>query len=203
MYKDTAKAVKRAARNDKRRYLESIATDAENAAGANNMRKLFEIVGKLTNCKLKSNRGIKDENRELITDTEKQTHIWKRHFEQISSTDDNADEIQHIRNENTHNINEEPPSMEEIVNAVTALKRNKSPGEDGLPAELLQVDPTASASIIHPFLLEMWHRERLSIEWTRGAIIKLPKKGDLTDSNNWRGITLLNTICTILEELAV
>ena len=32
----------------------------------------------------------------------------------------------------------------------------------------------------------------------QGLIIKLPKKGDLTECSNWRGITLLNTIGKIL-----
>lgn len=34
-------------------------------------------------------------------------------------------------------------------------------------------------------------------EWKSGTIIKLPKKGDKTKSNNWQGITLLPTISKV------
>ena len=32
----------------------------------------------------------------------------------------------------------------------------------------------------------------MSAEWTKGVIVKLPRKDDLSDCNNWRGITLLS-----------
>ena len=37
--------------------------------------------------------------------------------------------------------------------------------------------------------------------WTKGLIVKLPKKGDLRDCGNWRGITLLNTIYKIVTTI--
>ena len=40
------------------------------------------------------------------------------------------------------------------------------------------------------------------VEWRQGIILKLPKKGDISNCNNWRGITLLSipgkVFCTIL-----
>jgi hypothetical protein len=38
-------------------------------------------------------------------------------------------------------------------------------------------------------------------EWKKGIIIKLPKKGDLTNCNNWRGITLLSSSSKILPRI--
>jgi len=38
----------------------------------------------------------------------------------------------------------------------------------------------------------VWQQEAVPVDWRRGVIIPLPKKGDLTDCNNWRGITLLS-----------
>ncbi len=36
----------------------------------------------------------------------------------------------------------------------------------------------------------IWQAEEVPCDWRRGAIVKLPKKGNLSDCNNWRGITL-------------
>ena len=50
----------------------------------------------------------------------------------------------------------------------------------------------------------IWSEESVPNEWQDGEIVKLPKKGDLTDCNNWRGITLLSVpgkvFCRILLE---
>jgi hypothetical protein len=49
------------------------------------------------------------------------------------------------------------------------------------------------AKIFEPLLKEIWEQEELPNEWTKGIIIKLLKIGDLTNCNNWRGITLLSS----------
>ena len=35
-----------------------------------------------------------------------------------------------------------------------------------------------------------WEQENVPKTWKQGLIIKIPKKGDLTECGNWRGITL-------------
>ena len=39
-----------------------------------------------------------------------------------------------------------------------------------------------------------------NVSLTAGVIVKLPKKGDLTDCNNWRGITLLSILLETLRQ---
>ena len=39
---------------------------------------------------------------------------------------------------------------------------------------------------------DVWDNEGISDAWKRGTFIKLPKKGNLSECNNWRGITLLS-----------
>jgi len=38
----------------------------------------------------------------------------------------------------------------------------------------------------------VWQSKEVSTEWKNGMIVPLPKKGDLSNCNNWRGITLLS-----------
>ena len=39
----------------------------------------------------------------------------------------------------------------------------------------------------------IWQEQDVPAAWRKGIIVKLPKKGNLSDCNNWRGITLLST----------
>ncbi|KAM8714989.1 hypothetical protein ACLKA7_002093 [Drosophila subpalustris] len=57
------------------------------------------------------------------------------------------------------------------------------------------------AETLLPHINRIWELKVIPDAWKRGIIIKLPKKGDLSDCNNWRGITLLNTIYKILATL--
>ena len=38
-------------------------------------------------------------------------------------------------------------------------------------------------------------------DWAEGVIIRIPKKGALSDCNNWRGITLLSVPSNILAKI--
>jgi hypothetical protein len=46
--------------------------------------------------------------------------------------------------------------------------------------------------MLYPLLEKIWKEEKIPEEW-EGLIINIPKKGDLSNCNNWRGITLLST----------
>lgn len=49
-----------------------------------------------------------------------------------------------------------------------------------------------------------WQQIHVHEDWRNGVIVKVPKKGNLADFNNWRGITLLSVpgkvLCTVLLE---
>ena len=74
---------------------------------------------------------------------------------------------------------------------------NKAAGSDGLPAEFFKVGIEENTRIMKKLFGKIWEEERVSDEWLKGNICKLPKKGDLSDCNNWRGVTLLNVASKI------
>ena len=87
----------------------------------------------------------------------------------------------------------DPPSRQEILNAIKSLKNNKAPGQDAIPVELLKVNPELASDVLQPLFIVIWEKEDLPWEWTQGNIVQIPKKGNLADCNNWRGgyITLV------------
>ena len=47
----------------------------------------------------------------------------------------------------------------------------------------------------------IWNKEELPEEWKESIIVPIHKKGDKTDCNNYRGISLLSTTYKILSNI--
>ena len=74
-------------------------------------------------------------------------------------------------------------------------------GPDSIPPEALKADVQTSTEMIHPLLMKIWESEQIPEEWKKGYLVKLPKKGDLSSCNNWRGIMLLSVPSKILTRI--
>ena len=49
---------------------------------------------------------------------------------------------------------------------------------------------------------KVWEQEQIPEDW-QGLIVKLPKKGDLTECNNWRGVTLMVVAEKVLDRIII
>jgi hypothetical protein len=83
------------------------------------------------------------------------------------------------------------PSRLEVEIAIAILKKYKSPGSDQIPAELNQAGGEILLSAIHKLINCVWNKEELPVQWKESIIVPIHKKGDKTDCNNYRGISLL------------
>ena len=54
---------------------------------------------------------------------------------------------------------------------------------------------------IHKLIISIWKKEKLPEEWKESIIVPIHKKGDKTDYNNYRGISLLPTTYKILSNI--
>jgi hypothetical protein len=74
------------------------------------------------------------------------------------------------------------------------LARNKTPGPDGLPNELLKSLPDNLKSTIHDLMKVMWVKAHTPSAWTASETVLLPKPGDPLLLKNRRPIALANTL---------
>jgi hypothetical protein len=143
----------------------------------------------MVNASVSRNVLVKDKNGKIITSVQEQLDLWKEHFIEVLNSE-------HPPNMNVETAQTCPelqisiraPSKREIMEAVKAMKKVKAAGIDTNSAEILQVDPHLSAQMLY---------ERFPKDWKEGIILKIPKKGDYRNCNNWRGITLLVVISSL------
>src|SRR5206468_3035777 len=78
--------------------------------------------------------------------------------------------------------------FEEVEWAITQSKRNKSPGVDGISAEMIKAGGNELIRELHERCQLIWREGTVPMEWTRSILATLPKKGDLGDCKNYKTI---------------
>jgi len=93
------------------------------------------------------------------------------------------------------------PSASEVQLSIDKLKSHKTPGIDQIPAELIKVGGRTMCLEIHKLITSIWKKEKLPEDWKEPIIVPIYKKGDKTDYNNYRGISLLPSTYKILSNI--
>src|SRR6218665_1535396 len=84
-------------------------------------------------------------------------------------------------------------SKEEIQRAIKNLKNRKAAGSDKICPEMIKYGGKEMLEQLTRLYNKVWRLGRVPKEWRNGIIIPFPKKGDIRECSNWRGITLLST----------
>nr|KAG5696667.1 hypothetical protein BaRGS_023076 [Batillaria attramentaria] len=100
-------------------------------------------------------------------------------------------------------INCDKPSEAEIRKAIMTLRNGKAAGPDEIPAEAIKADTETAVNMLHSLFNKIWEKEEVPAQWKEGIVIKLPKKGDLRDCSNYRGIMLLSVPGKLSESFEV
>ena len=100
-------------------------------------------------------------------------------------------------------IDVDAPTKAEIYAALKEMKSGMAGGVDSLMVEILKTDLEICVDVLYYFLHKVWEKEQIPEDWQRGLIVKLPKKGDLTKCNNWRGVTLMVVAAKVLGKIII
>ncbi|XP_024868629.1 uncharacterized protein LOC112452576, partial [Temnothorax curvispinosus] len=195
--------VKRSVRRDKRAWINDLAALAQQAAESNNTKLLYYITKKLSGRRFANSPPLKAKDGTLLTSKDDQLERWTEYFTEVlvqaavpaaEQTEKQMDNDARAPEGGELKIKIDPPSYAEIRTAIQSLKGGKAPGIDGVPPEFLSADSSTTAKLLQPIVAMAWNQEELPSDWKKGIIIKLPKKGNLSLCDNWRGITLLTSI---------
>lgn len=90
----------------------------------------------------------------------------------------------------------ELPSMEELVLAIGTRKDGNAGGSSGTLPEMVKV-AFQRPEIVYRLLTMVhtaWREKSVSKDWTDAVLVPIPKKRDLSNCDNWRGISLLDVV---------
>ena len=124
---------------------------------------------------------------------------WRNYFSQLF----NVHGVKDVGQAEIHTA--EPlvpePSASDVELAIDKLKSHKLPGIDQIPAELIKAGSGTICLEIHKLITSIWKKEKLPEDWKESIIITIHMKGDKTDCNNYRGISLSPTTYKILSNI--
>ena len=97
------------------------------------------------------------------------------------------------------NISTNPFSLTELREAKAQIKEGKAHREDGIPPEVSK--RCDLDEIVLDFCNKALVDKIVPEQWRISNIIPVPKKGDLTDTNNYRGISLTSLVAKMLNRM--
>jgi hypothetical protein len=153
------------------------------------MKSLYEITRILSGKNNNPSRPVKDKDENTISREEDQRARWAEHFKETLNRPTPPAPPDITPPTQLLDINTKAPMQQDRDHqGHQDLKSGKAAGPDGIPPEALKADIQTSTEMLHPLLSKIWEQEQVPEDWKRGHLVKLPKKGDLSSYNNWRGI---------------
>lgn len=175
-----------------------MASQAQEAATKGDMRTLYDISRNLLGRTMNTDKPVKALNGDILTKTQDQLERWSEHLKLLLNGTP-VEKVQNIPAREDLEINIGLINRDELIKAIKKLKSNTAPGLDSIPPEALKADAATTADILMHLINYIWQHEAVPAEWRRG--LKLPKKGDLGDCQNWRGIQLLSLPSKVLTRI--
>ena len=174
--------------------------------GERNSRYFFNLEKR--NSNLKSINRLELENNTITEDPTLILQEMKHFYESLYKGNDVQNPEVYLSNLKTAKISEENYNKineniteSELLKIVKSLQNNKTPGEDGLPAEFYKFFwQDIKTPLLSSFIYSS-EKGFLSITQKRGILCLIPKKSDPLKLKNWRPISLLNQDYKIMAKL--
>ena len=96
------------------------------------------------------------------------------------------------------------PTIEELSKAIDCLKTGKAPGSDGIPPEVIKNCKGILLNPLYELLCTCWNEGEVPQDMRDSTIVTLYKnKGDRSDCNNYRGISLLSIVGKVFARVVL
>ena len=195
-FKTACSNSQRIARKCANDYWQNLCSGIQTSADFGNARGMYEGMKKAIGPSATKTAPLKSKNGDVITEPNKQMDRWAEHYSELYAKEtvvtdaaiESTDQMPVMDDLDT------PPTIEELEKAIESLSCDKAPGNDGIPPEIIKAGKGSSLTQhLHELLLACWEEGSVPQDMRDAKIVTLYKnKGDRSDCNNYRGISLLS-----------
>ena len=168
------------------------------SADCGNIRAMYDGTKKAFGPSATKTPPLKSASGTIITVRGKQMERWAEHYQELYSRENR------ITSEATESTDQlpvleeldNPQSVKELSKAIDSLASGKTPGNDGIPPEVIKTGKkTALLHHLPQLLIQCWEVGTVLRDMRDVNIITLYKnKGEHNDCNNYRGISLFSIV---------
>ena len=187
-------------------YWEKLCQSIQLAADSGNIRGVYDGIKKAVGPTHSKTGPLKSTSGETITDKSKQMERWVEHYSELYSRESTISDATLEAVEQLPIMEEldEVPGLEELSRAIDRLPTGKAPGLDGIPAEVIKSAKGPLLGHLHSLLRQCWTEGQVPQDMRDCNIVTLYKnKGDRSDCNNYRGISLLSIVGKLFARIAL
>lgn len=197
--------VQRTLRKMENEWWKAKSCEIQSYADANNIQGFYNAAKTIYGPKKHSNYPVRSaDGNTLYKNNSQILSRWAEHFEnllnQVNPTAPHIlDELPNLPMLDTL---DESPHFSEVLRAISELKNNKSPGPDGVPAEIYKHGGYLLKRRLYELITEIWTTEIIPQTLKDANIVTIfKKKGDKAICGNSRGISLLAVAGKILAKI--
>ena len=146
-----------------------------------------------------------DEEGYPCSTVEAQQQRWRRHFTNILNIQSqlNEAEVEKARQRPVRHQLAEVPTMDKLTDAIGKLKNGKAGGASGILPEMVKAACCENdfLELLLNLLQATWKEGEVPKDWSDALQVPIPKKGDLSECDNWRGIARLDTVGKVIARI--
>ena len=133
-------------------------------------------------------------NGELAQTDEENSAVFSPHLQKVHNKHRPIDweAVNEIRQRTTMSELDNDITMEELRKAISKLSNDKAPGLNGVPPNAFKCMDHKTTIHLFGFIKNYWQGHAEYQEWNQCQVVPVPKSGDLSDPNKWRGVSLMD-----------
>ena len=128
-------------------------------------------------------------------------HVMHPHFVNVFNNHRPVDEnvLKHVKQRQIEWSLDDPITWKEFDDAVNKLKNGKAAGLNDVPPEAYKAMDEECRRRVYTYVCKFFEGDADYEGWHRGQCVPVPKSGDLSNPNKWRGVMMMDVCSKIFS----